>query len=52
MPIHQNKKEHYFQWGNQKKYFYRPTSTKSIQTAYNKCKKQALAIILSRIRNQ
>jgi len=49
MPIHNgiDKKGHYYQWGNQKKYYYTIKNRKSREEAYKKAKKQGIAIRIS-----
>lgn len=49
MPIHQGKdsKGPYYQWGNQKKYYYTPGSKVSRERARQKAVKQAQAIYAS-----
>lgn len=46
MPIMRNRdsKGYYFQWGNQKKYYYNPNNIKSEKEAYKNAVKQARAI--------
>lgn len=48
MPIHlrfdRNKDKYYFQWGNQKKYYFDHSSQRSAKSAYNKVIKQVKAI--------
>ncbi len=46
MPIHRSKdsKGAYYQWGNQKKYYYIAGNKASRERAYKKCVKQAQAI--------
>ena len=49
MPIHRGRdsKGTYYQWGNQKKYYYKSGNPKSRKNAYNKTSKQAVAIYAS-----
>lgn len=49
MPIHRGKdsKGPYYQWGSQKKYYYKSGNKKSREAAYQKAHKQAIAIYAS-----
>lgn len=49
MPIHrgQNSQGPYYQWGSQKKYYYKAGNKKSRDIALNKAKKQMIAIYAS-----
>ena len=49
MPIHrgQNSKGPYYQWGSQKKYYYKSGDKKSRLNAMEKAKKQMVAIYAS-----
>jgi len=49
MPIHRGKdsKGPFYQWGTQKKYYYKAGNVKSRKLAYEKAKKQAVAIYAS-----
>jgi hypothetical protein len=49
MPIHRgsDSKGPFYQWGKQKKYYYKPGDKKSRDSAYNKAWKQSVAIRVS-----
>lgn len=49
MPIHtgKDKNGYYFQWGNQKKYYFNPYNGQSEKKAYENAIKQARAIYSS-----
>ena len=54
MPIHRRSDIHgsFYQWGNQKKYYYATGSKRSRDIAYEKCRKQSVAILISEGRNK
>jgi len=53
MPIHrgQDSKGPFYQWGHQKKYYYKSGDTKSRNKALDKAKKQMVAIYASGYRD-
>lgn len=46
-----SKKKYYYQFGNQKKYYFSKQDTPAQTRAYNKCLQQAKAIKVSQNRN-
>ena len=53
MPIQRGTDSHgpFFQWGTQKKYYYKPNNKKSRELAKEKARKQMVAIYASGWRN-
>jgi len=54
MPVHHGKdrKGSYYQWGSRKKYYYKKGSELSKSIAYNKAKRQGIAIKISQSRRR